>query len=372
MYETLLALMKDASGDGAVASRALRELRDGRNGEFVDQALKALRDLPESPQSVQLLRMAVADPRTLERLTDPGFLTAPDAIQIARRLQSLDATTDIRLLRLLQAPQGATPLDSWRASRLLEIVAAITAGARIQTILPNLLWHADPRVRSKAALLIGRFSPNVKWLAQQLSDCDARVRANSVESMWGACLSEACELFLTAARDDNSRVAGNGVVGLHRAGSLTAVQIVQKLAKHANPAFRAAAAWAMGEVRDPRFLPFLVSMMGDTESSVRRNVIRATVRIRKRVEELKNRDPLGVTVCWRDAHLEARVKTSSGLALPDLLSTWFVVMNEPEALEIEFVRPDSGHYLIGVEKPPVAKLRVCVYAPEAMGDRAVA
>src|ERR1017187_4102344 len=99
MYETLLALMKDASGDGAVVARALRELRDGRNGEFVDHALKALRDLPDSPQSVQLLRMAVAEPRMLERLTDPGFLTVPDAIQIARRLQSMDATTDIRLLR---------------------------------------------------------------------------------------------------------------------------------------------------------------------------------------------------------------------------------------------------------------------------------
>jgi hypothetical protein len=361
-------LVNDPSGDGAAPARASRELRETQNGDFLDQSLKALRDLAGSGESAKLARMAVADPRTFDRLIDPGFFNLADAIGVARRLQAVDATTDIRLLRLLQPGRTAVPLDSWRTSRMLEVVSAITDGARIQTILPNLLRHTDPRVRSKAALLVGRFNPNWESLFERLGDGDCRVRANSVESIWGLSSSEACRMFLIATRDGNNRVAANGVVGLHMAGSLVAVRIVQKLARSEDPAFRAAGAWAMGEVKDPRFLPFLASMMEDPMSSVRRNTIRATVRIRKWLEELKKMDPLSVTASWQDGLLDAEVSTPTGVTLPELRPTCFVATNREAPLEIGSVTPDSRRYRIAVEKPADAQVRLCVYTADGMGE----
>jgi hypothetical protein len=360
MYETLVALVDGFSRQPVTAARALRELQDDRRGNFVDHALRALRELPESPESTHLLRLVMDDARILERIADPNFLSAADAIQLARRMQAVDPATEVRLLRLLQTGAGPATPDPWRATRILEILDAVSSGARIHTVLPALLRHSDPRVRSKAALLIGRVNQNLHWLEQRLADSDSRVRANAIESMWGVDSPEARELFLAAASDRHYRVAANAIVGLHRAGDLISARIVRAMARHADPQFRSAAAWAMGETGDPRFLPVLACTPDESQGAVRRNVLRATVRIRKRIAVLREQPPFRVTVHLSGHQLEAHVRRR-GITLDQLPPTAFVVTNGNECVEMVSVQQRGRYYEIVLAEPPVPELRLAVY-----------
>lgn len=362
MYDTLVALVDGFRRQPVTAARALRELRDGQRCEFLDDALRALRDLPESVESTHLLRLALADPRVLERIADPDFLNVSEAIRLVGRMQSVDPATEARFVRLLQSGGGTAAPDAWRATRILEILEAVSGGDRIHTILPALLRHDDARVRSKAALLFGRVHHNLHWLEQRLADRDPRVRANAVQSMWGADSPGARELFLTAAADGHYRVAANAIVGLHRAGDLISARIVQALAKHSDARFRSAAAWAMGETEDPRFLPILARTPDESSAAVRRNLLRATVRIRKRIETLRKLPPLRVVARLRGYQIDAQVRWK-GTELENLPPTAFVVTRGEECVEMLAVQLRPRCYEISLATPPSPDLRLSVYGP---------
>ena len=90
MYSNLVTLAEEFAHKPVTASRVLHELWDRNRHEFLDEAIRALCDVPESPGAAHLLRLVMGDPHTLSRIADPGFLTADDAIQIARRMQVCD------------------------------------------------------------------------------------------------------------------------------------------------------------------------------------------------------------------------------------------------------------------------------------------
>ncbi len=381
MSKAFTTAVEDLSREPNVASPGMSASRDEKKAQSLDQALIALRDMPDSPASTRLLQQAVADPGILERFTDPGFLTGPEAIALAARMQAIDPGTDVRFLRLL-LPKNGPALDSWRATRVLEIVAAISDGRRTQTLLAVLLRNPDARVRSKAALLLGRANHNVGWLERGTDEPDPRIRANAVEALWGVDTREARTSFLAAAEDANHRVAANGVVGLYRAGDLRSAPLAEAMATHADPLFRAAAVWAMGGTQDPRFLPTLAKFMAENTGSVRRNALRATVQIRKRMAELKSGTPLDVTVAYRDGNFEVQVHSSDG-PVNGLRPTSFVVMDGAQCLEITSVRKKahpgksaagstadlaSSFYEITLALPPPAAVRVCVYCGFGSGE----
>jgi len=54
----------------------------------------------------------------------------------------------------------------------------------ILPLIVRLTDHPDAKVRSKAALLVGRGKPELGWVRSQLAQQDARVRANAVEALW--------------------------------------------------------------------------------------------------------------------------------------------------------------------------------------------
>lgn len=375
---SLPTLIDDFVRQPAASSRAFRELRDGNPQTFREEILPALMNLPDSPGLTHLLRLMMQDEIALTFIVDPLFLKLPDAIRLTTRIQTIEPSVDARLLRLLLPCGNGAIRDSPRASRALEIVEAISDGTRTQALLAPLLWHTDIRVRSKAALLLGRFSRNTRWLQQRMEDSDPRVRANAIESLWGMDTEEARSLFLQATRDRHHRVAGNAIVALHRAGDLAAARIGNHMAAHDAALFRAAAVWAMGETHDPRFVPTLVQLVNEPESVVRRNALRALVGIRKRLASLAEQTPLKMKVRRRDLRLAVSVRNHGDECVAGLAPTAFVVMTDSKSIDIESIawRSDSygpttendGVYDVNLAEPITGQARMCVYTDTAMGD----
>jgi len=187
---------------------------------------------------------------------------------------------DVRLGDLLSEELAAGG-SSAPLIHLLGIIDALDCGQHILKARSSLLAHPDPRVRSKATLVLGRASRNVDWILRRLLEGDARVQANAVESVWGIDTVEIRKVFETAAKSPHNRVAVNGLVGLYRQGAVTSIARLLAAAEHASEAFRISARWAMGETGDPRFLPYLNSVFRTDPPRCRATVIRALARIRR-------------------------------------------------------------------------------------------
>ena len=135
-------------------------------------------------------------------------------------------------------------------------------------------------MRSKAALLIGRISRNPQWAEQGVSESDRRVGASAVESLWGMNTAAAREAFFRAARDEHHRIAANGIVGMYLLGDECSIPFLFHLSESEKPLACAAAAWAIGHLEDPRFVPRLARLMEDSCPITRKGAFRAMARVR--------------------------------------------------------------------------------------------
>ncbi len=374
MTDLVIGFEDDFIGPPGTAARMIRELREGSDAQFAD-AVRRLHEIQDPYARNRLLRLLMTDDRTLIRLTHPGVLPLNDAVNLAARMVALDVNLEVRLIRLLMPQSESGIRDPWHASRILEVVAAVSSCIRIQPLLPTLLRHPEVRVRSKVALILGRLNQNVQWLEDRLAEADPRVRANAVESMWGAGSQQARNLFRLAAEDEHQRVVANAAIGLHRAGDLEATRIVQRMAAAHDARFRASGLWAMGESQDPRFLPMLAEIVACRENgAIRQNALRSTVRIRSRLAQLQQRDRLRIHACWQRDRLEVWVRSADGKPLVDLPPTAFVVCDQHGALDVRCVRSGEPgempeHYELALAGLPHDGVRVGVYWDQWMGEQ---
>jgi hypothetical protein len=299
MFPALQALTAKFSRRPMIAAREMRDLLETDRAAFLEAALTLIKGQESEPSHQYLLTLLVTENLILERLANPVGLDFDDAAQIARCIQAaIDPSLAIKLLRLtLPTQAGAatvTRLD--RLLRVLEIVGAISDDSRTMPLLARLVGHPDMIVRSKVALLIGRINKNLCWVEARLTEPDARVRANAVESIWGLDSPESRQVFLGAIEDPDNRVAGNGALGLYRCGDLAAAEALVQMLAHAEPKFRSTAAWAMGESADPRFLGALTAGLSDADTRVRQGIFSAIVKIRRRIKEIQCKARLQVVI----------------------------------------------------------------------------
>ena len=76
-------------------------------------------------------------------------------------------------------------------------------------------------------------------------------------------------------KDSHHRVAANALLGLHYTGDPSAYETIVAMTADPRPMFRAAMAWALGTIRDPRAVPVLESLAKDRIANVRRAAITA-------------------------------------------------------------------------------------------------
>lgn len=97
---------------------------------------------------------------------------------------------------------------------------------------------------------------------------------------------------MEALNSSSNRVVGNAVVGLYRHGEIDRAQLeIRRLTVDPDPAFRATAAWAIGELLDRGLLDVLSRLASDQDGRVRRNAVRAMARIRRGGKEDSSTPP---------------------------------------------------------------------------------
>src|SRR5579872_1808991 len=227
--------------------------------QFFLDAVSLLRAAPDTPGFYYVLALLHSQNLVLKNLCDPAVFTKQDAIALAKRIAPIEPLFDMKLANMLLADdrtatagEAERDVQSKAGLRLLEIMAEASDRGR-SLLLAQLLHHPNAQVRSKATLLVGKSTQDVKWVSQRMGQDDSRVRANALEALWGMESEDCRQVFLEALEDPANRVVGNGILGLYLLDAPSAIRSILTMIEHADEAFRKTGIWLMGETGDLRF-----------------------------------------------------------------------------------------------------------------------
>jgi HEAT repeat protein len=309
MQSHLQLLVDQFAQNPPLAGKAMRDMVESDGNTFTQQALGLLKTVPVGPGTNYILALLLRDTSFLSKLSDPDLFSLPEATEIAKRVQKLDPSFDVRIVKqIASAASNADQLEAATAERLLELMSAFSDLSRILPVLAELLKHPSPRIRSKAVLLIGRASANAKLAESHLKEADKRVRANAIEALWGNSSNEARSILSAAASDSNNRVAANAALGLYKLDETYSIAIILDMAENPSPIFRLSAVWTMSETQDPRFLGTLAKLIGDADQRVRQLAFSSVAKIRKNKASLLSGPKLKLFATEVECSLEAQRK----------------------------------------------------------------
>ncbi len=204
--------------------------------------------------------------RTSICLLDPDFLPFEQIKRAALLLREHDHRFFAKFTSHADQLKNRDTVGLLRALDLLEAMADYGV---LFSWLRSLINHESENVRSKAVKLMCKVSPSKLVVARQLESDESRVRANAVEALWFSEDPDRTEVFRRALLDQAQRVVVNAIVGLYYQGQEDAMAKLVQLSKHASEAFRIAAIWGFGFLKDARAIPALESLQQDESESVR-------------------------------------------------------------------------------------------------------
>jgi len=281
--DLLEGLVDSYSHSPVTAGRAMSEMLARNRRQFYQDSLEILKSAERTPGHQYLVNLLIENDLLPEALADPAQFSLEEAVELVKRVSGIEPFVDVKLVRWildrLQEPAGTQVVPA--VQRILSILEQVSSAGRLLPSLVQILRVPEPRIRSKAALLIGRCARDVKWAR---GEPDPRVRANAIEAIWGEDARHARQALWELARDPDNRVAGNALLALHRIGEDAAADALLEMSAHASPKFRATAAWVMGQAGDARFLEALGGMESDSQESVRRNAALSIQRINPAAE----------------------------------------------------------------------------------------
>lgn len=350
MESAIRKILAECDSHPVSGATALRSVLQRDRNRFFEAALPIIREAQDSQGLNSLLTLLLSEGMLTDALCDPSMFTLDEACAIARRLKRVDPQFDVRLLRSQLRNNGKTTAlelhaiaDNATGIRMLDVLAAVSDGARILPTVAQLLNHPNSYVRSKAALLVGRSNKNHKWVQERLEESDARVRANAVESLWGADTEGSLAVFRAALADADNRVVGNALLGLYRLGDLSSISTVIEMLLHPDPEFQSTAVWVMGETGDPRFSPTLAQIIASPSTQLRGAALRSMAKLRKAMA--KRRGSEGLTVFAGQArrgnentYLFTAALGSRAAKIPELHATNFVLWEDGQLVKRYSVR----------------------------------
>ncbi len=303
-----------------LAKQWLEDVLEADPIAFRREALTALGGITDNACRRWLLERLAA--KGLAPACDPSAFSLEEELAITRELFQADPSLDLKLARRFS--RLAHPMSADVSERTLELLSEISNNRRVLPMVIRLLHDPNPRVRSKAALMIGRGGLAPHIAERLLGENDPRVRANAVEALWGVDTPKTRSLLRRAASDHNNRVAANALIALYWLDEPAAIPGVLKMARDPNPRFRSSAIWVMERTENPRFLPTLMQMIGESEPMARTRVFRAIAALNRVAARCAESPPLRVHILAVTAKgegqrvIRAAITTDTGGAAPDL------------------------------------------------------
>lgn len=274
--EMIGAFLEDAvasfSTKPVAATNAIRQLQATEPSGFAFSAVRLLATRTEKSPGIQYLAgLLFAGNLVMDLLLNEDALPLDAAISLARNLATAEPILDGRLLHRLLADAGGEVrgIKTSAALRALRLVEAISDCTRLSSYLIQLLRHPSAEVRSKVALLLGRANLNLARVKKFMGSEDARLRANTVESLWGHQSAAVREVLREAVQDSSARASMNALAELCRQGDAEAFETINHSAASSDPVERSRGAWAMGECGKPEFAAALEKLAADADPRVR-------------------------------------------------------------------------------------------------------
>ncbi len=210
--------------------------------------------------------------------------TAPlaECIELAQSRMEVQPMFDVFLAK--QLPASSNPdslLEGAKAQRALEILDVISPGTRLVVTLAGLMQSPDHKLRSKAALLLGRRVRNLDWTQRCLREGEPRIRANIIEALWQSDSPAACDIFRDAVEDPEPRVAANAALGLYKARPADGIRSLKRLERQGTPAMQCSALWAMGQTDDQTFFETLRGRLRDDDPAIRGIAFKGLMRLKR-------------------------------------------------------------------------------------------
>src|SRR5258708_31124382 len=158
MTEQIRQAMVECAEDSATGERLLRALLELDGDRFVRASLGLVGSDRDSPGYPFLMTLLARSDQIVNQLCNPDAFSKEASIELARKLVLFDPKLDTRLVRLLPSRDRALtdPADCATIERVLELLEVVSFCARIVPPLARLLGDPNPRLRAKAALLLGR------------------------------------------------------------------------------------------------------------------------------------------------------------------------------------------------------------------------
>jgi hypothetical protein len=283
--------------------QVLNELASSDPGVFFAAGIRVVAASKPSEGLRYLILTLAKDKRLSIGLQDSTVCSLEEALAVTRAAAEagaqLQATFEMALNKALQGQ--ASPQKAERISRILDILAVTCDQSCWNSFQVELMAYPDKMVRARAALLIGRSTRNVAWIARRLLDRDPRVQASAVEAMWGLDVEEVRPHFLAALKSPDNQVVANAALGLYLSGDVTATRILLDMLQHDDPFFRLSALWAIGETQDERFLPALAEYYKHAGGKLRLASVSAMSRIRRHDKAAHEAGALQVHVSQAEA-----------------------------------------------------------------------
>ncbi len=272
-----------------VSRRLLRRIADELPAQFSVAALRHLEGSGTSDAYRTLTLLMMRHGELFELVANPALSSRDRAIRLMKRMMAFDRSLDISLARRLPGRDGVRHQEEFegvQAARVLDVLDEVSDGRRLVPILSHLVNSEDPKIAAKATLFVGRRVQSVEWATKQLSQRDPRSRSSAVEAIWGLGSPAAIRLLESCVADVDNRVAGNAVMGLHILQQPGVAEMLQSMAASEQAGFRSTAAWVMGQVATPDFVPILNGLLKDSSPVVRSTALRALIGVRRAEERV--------------------------------------------------------------------------------------
>jgi HEAT repeat protein len=199
------------------------------------------------------------------------------ARSLARRLQNAERGLDLKIAPFLQSEDSSVVMHS------LELLEVIAESKQIVPLLFSLVGSENPKIQSKAALIIQKLDSEQAYTRRLLQHPEARVRANALQGIADRASLQGAEFLLQGLSDPDHRVRTLAAVGLSRLGDPQGFQVLLRMLRHAKPIERRSAAWGLGVCGNAAALPRLEGLArGDPDERVRELAAQACQKISER------------------------------------------------------------------------------------------